>query len=131
MNDVGGGFDVDAKGKGQARPANIPERPSALLPSPATLLDAARIALGEIERRRGAQPATGYSAECHEAVWLASFSAAADTASQIGREAHPDGTWNTNNPAPKNPTVHVIHSGPGSGKSTAACHQRCVQCCLR
>ena len=34
MNDVGGGFDVDTKGEGQARPATIPERPSALSTKP-------------------------------------------------------------------------------------------------
>ena len=63
---------------------------------------------------------TGYAAECHQKVWLAAFDAAADTASQMVRDAHPEGAWSTNNPAPKDPTVHVIHSGPGSGKSTAA-----------
>jgi hypothetical protein len=117
MNDMGGGFDV---GDLPARSATIPERPGALVPSPAAVLDAARMALAEIEQRRGMQAVTGYGAECREAVWLAAYGAAADTASQIVRDAHPEGPWTANNPEPKNHTVHVIHSGPGSGKSTAA-----------
>jgi hypothetical protein len=83
--------------------------------------EAARVALEELEQRRGREPLAGeYAAACHKAVWEAAFSAAADAASEIVRQAHPEGSWAANNPAPKPPRVHVIHSGPGSGKSTAA-----------
>jgi hypothetical protein len=120
MNDVNARFDFGAERQLQIRSATIPALPGALLPSPGSVLDAARTALEDIERRRGTQPVTGYAAECQRAVWLAAYSAAADTASQIVRQAHPEGSWNASNPAPKNPRVHVVHSGPGSGKSTAA-----------
>jgi hypothetical protein len=120
MNDMGGPFNDGAE-QAKARPATIPVQPGALLPNPASVWQAANTALHELERGRGYEPTvSGYAAECHRAVWHAAFSAAADTASYIVREAHPAGAWNTNNLEPKNPTVHVIHSGPGSGKSTAA-----------
>ena len=122
MYDVGGTFDANADAKHVDRKPIIPEHPGALLPSPWSTWEAARVALEDLERRRGRDhPAlTGYSAECHTAVWKAGFSAAADTASEIVRQTHPDCSWSKNNPAPNVPPVHVIHSGPGSGKSTAA-----------
>jgi hypothetical protein len=119
MNDPGGVFNGD--GLHVDRSAIIPGHPAALLRSPMSTWEAARGALAELERLRGgAANEGGYSAECHQAVWQAAISAAYDTASQLVRDTHPSGSWPTTNPAPKVPTLHVVHSGPGSGKSTAA-----------
>jgi hypothetical protein len=89
--------------------------------APPTTWAAARTALEELERLRDREPTlSGYVAECHRSVWEAAWSAAADAACDVVRQAHPDSRWSLDNPAPKVPALHVVHSGPGSGKSTAA-----------
>jgi hypothetical protein len=59
-------------------------------------------------------------ADCHSAVFWAGWRALADSACDIVREQHPDAPWASNNPAPAVPDLHVVASGPGSGKTTAA-----------
>jgi hypothetical protein len=101
--------------------AAVPNHPGFLTTSPATLRHAFNVALGDLERSRGREPAhAGYAAGCHSAVFWAGWRAFADTASDIVRERNPDAPWARSNPAPAIPDLHVVASGPGSGKTTAA-----------
>jgi hypothetical protein len=113
----GNGFAKQDVDRAQA----IPGHPGELLPSPFSTWDAAKVALHDLECLRGMETGnSGYAAACHKAVWEAAYGAAADVACHLVREAHPNSPWAEDKPAPKVPTLHVIHSGPGSGKSTAA-----------
>jgi hypothetical protein len=99
----------------------VPSHPGFLTTDPATLRHAFNVALDELERSRGREPAhTGYEAGCQSAVFWAGWRAFTDTACGIAREQNPDAPSAGSNPAPAVPDVHVVASSPGSGKTTAA-----------
>jgi hypothetical protein len=99
----------------------VPSHPGFLTTSPATLRHAFNVALDELERSRGREPAhAGYAAGCHSAVFWAGWRALADSACDIVRHQNPDTPWARANLAPAVPDLHVVASGPGSGKTTAA-----------
>jgi hypothetical protein len=99
----------------------VPSHPGFLTTSPASLRHAFNVALDELERSRGREPAhAGYAAGCHSAVFWAGWTALADSACDIVRQQNPDTPWARSNPAPAVSQLHVVASGPGSGKTTAA-----------
>jgi hypothetical protein len=101
--------------------AAFPRHPGFLTTDPATLRHAFNVALDELERSRGREPAhAGYAAGCHSAVFWAGWRALTDSACDIERERNPEAPWARPNPAPAVPDLHVVASGPGSGKTTAA-----------
>src|SRR5262249_31175389 len=99
----------------------VPSHPGLLASSPAELREAFDVAVEELERSRCREPSrTGYAAECHTAAFDAGWRALADSACGIVREQNPDAPCSHANPAPAVPQLHVVASGPGSGKTTAA-----------
>jgi hypothetical protein len=65
-----------------------------LTTSPATLRRAFNVALDELERSRGREPAhAGYAAGCQSAVFWAGWRALADSACDIVRHQNPDTPW--------------------------------------
>jgi hypothetical protein len=101
--------------------AAVSSHPGFLTTDPATLRHAFNVALEELERSREREPAhTGYAAGCHSAVFWAGWKAFTDTVGDIARERNPDAPCARSNSAPATPDLHVVASGPGSGKTTAA-----------
>jgi hypothetical protein len=120
--DTQGTFFTTPDNKEHNKPTTaVPSHPGFLTTAPATLRHAFNVALDELERSRGREPAhTGYAAGCHSAVFWAGWRALTDSACDIVRERNPDAAWARSNPAPAVPDLHVVASGPGSGKTTAA-----------
>jgi hypothetical protein len=99
----------------------LPSHPGFLTPSPDGLCKAFWLAMEELERTRGRRLSrAGYVAGCHSAVFWAGWRALADSACDIVRKQNPDTPWARSNPAPAVAQLHVVASGPGSGKTTAA-----------
>jgi hypothetical protein len=120
--DTQGTFFTTPDNKEHNKPTTaVPSHPGFLTTDPATLRRAFNLALDELERSRGREPAhTGYAAGCHSAVFWAGWRAFTDTACGIAPEQNPDASSANSNPAPAVPDLHVVASSPGSGKTTAA-----------
>lgn len=121
LEDQGSSFTTPDSLEHKKATTAVPNHPGFLTTSPAALRKAFDVAVAELERSRGREPArAGYEADCHGAVFWAGWRALADSACDIVREQRPDAPWASKNPAPSVPDLHVVASGAGSGKTTAA-----------
>jgi hypothetical protein len=101
--------------------AEVPDHPGHLLPSPWTIKDAYYDAIAEIDHHRSREPTSAeYGQAVQQAAFWAFFSAVTDTLWAIVREHHPEIPRVHERPAPAIPPLHVVASGPGSGKTTLA-----------
>ena len=98
-----------------------PESPFDIAPSSEVLRKHFQTALIELARfRRLEQPRGRYTDKTRDTVFSAGARAIVDGSAAILREISPFCDWADRNPAPPTPDLHVVHTGPGSGKSTAA-----------
>jgi hypothetical protein len=103
--------------------ANYPllEHPGQVMPSPSGLKAAYDAALAEIEHSRGKSLRQhGYAGEMHEKAFDAFLVALSNSCGSIVADDNPEGKWARSNPPPTIPQMHVVASGPGSGKTTLA-----------
>lgn len=108
----------EAKGKSYRSAIEHPEQ---IAPSEEPVREQFDRALLELEHFRGREPRLfGYALKSHESVFRASYSALFDSACDAVRVLSSKCSWSVGNPAPQTPPLHVVASGPGSGKTTAA-----------
>jgi len=101
--------------------SDLPESPLDIAPSSEMLRKHFETALIELARFRGLETPRGrYTDQTRDTVFAAGARAVADGSAAILREISPFCKWIDQNPAPPTPDLHVVHTGPGSGKSTAA-----------
>src|SRR3977135_3829846 len=55
-----------------------------------------------------------------ESAFDAFLAALSNTCGSIAADGNPEGKWARSNPPPTIPQMHVVASGPGSGKTTLA-----------
>ena len=99
----------------------VPDHPGHLMPSPGALHEAFGDALTELEHGRGREPRrSGYAALSQRAVYEAGLRALTASLRAIYQEGQRDNANALAFPQEAIPEMHVVASGPGSGKSTSA-----------
>ena len=99
----------------------LPGLPADIAPNRETLRKHFDTALAEIAALRSLEPErSGYARQTQDCVFEAGVRAITDGCPGIVRELNPFCDWIARNPQPATPDMHVVHTGPGSGKSTAA-----------
>ena len=101
--------------------SDLPESPFDIAPSSEVVRNHFETALTELADFRGLEPPRGrYTDQTRDTVFAAGARAIADGSAAILREISPFCDWIDQHPAPPTPDLRVVHTGPGSGKSTAA-----------
>ena len=99
----------------------LPGCPANVAPGSETLRKHFDTALAEIAALRSLEPEhSGYACQTQDCVFEAGVRAIADGCAGIVRQLNPFCDWIARNPQPVTPDMYVVHTGPGSGKSTAA-----------
>src|SRR6185437_16050511 len=98
-----------------------PQRPEEIAPPRDVLRNHFDTALTDLSALRGVEVAQGrYARQTHDCVFEAGLRAIFDSAVGILWETSPFCEWMDEHPALSLPDMYVVHTGPGSGKTTAA-----------
>ena len=99
----------------------LPQRPEEIAPPRDMLRKHFDAALTDLSALRGAEVAQGrYAQQTHDCVFEAGLRAIFDSAVGILWETSPFCEWMDEHPVLSLPDMYVVHTGPGSGKTTAA-----------